>query len=261
MISQLIISKKLYHEWCRQLGLNDPISDGLTVSMFQDAVEIYVWTLVKERNIDVGKNPEFTNNLGSIANSGTSIPLKAKMLELNKARVNFKHYGILPAHREAERFRGYAQDFLVQACLEHFDISFNDISNINLIRSSDLREHFTAARESAESDDLLPAYTSLGKIKWLVLRELSARIPRFNAQRQTMDRAHAQDFETLRELLLVAIHTIDLREFKFASASLPTTHRTVAGEFRTNHHRTNYSVTEFNRIYDFLMELCLKESL
>ena len=111
MISQLLVSKKLYHEGCRQLSLNDPISDGLAVSLFQDAVEIYIWTLIKERSIDVGKNPEFTNNLGSIANSGTSVPLKAKLLELNKARVNFKHYGNLPAHRDAEKFRSYAQDF------------------------------------------------------------------------------------------------------------------------------------------------------
>ena len=261
MISQLIISKKLYHEGCRQLSLNDPVSDGLAVSLFQDAVEIYIWTLIKERNIDVGKNPEFTNNLGSISTSGASVPLKAKILELNKARVNFKHYGNLPAHRDAEKFRGYAQDFLAQACLEHFGISFNDISSIDLIISSELREYFKAARDNAESDELLPAYESLGKIKWLVFKELNARIPRFNAQRQTADRAHAQDFETLRELLLLAIHNIDLREFKFASASLPTTIRTVSGQFRTNHYRINYSIDEFNRIYDFLIELCLKESL
>lgn len=260
MIDQLLISKKLYQEGCRQLDLNDPISDGLAISLFQDAVEIYVWTLIKERDIDVGKNPEFTNNLGSIANAGMSVPLRAKILELNKARVNFKHYGNLPAHRDAEKFRSYAQDFLVQACLEHFGISFTEISSVDLISSSELREHFKAARDNADSDQLLPAYENLGKVRWIAFGELSARLPRFNAQRQ-IDRTHAQDFEALRELLLVAIHRIDLREFKFASSALPITNRTVSGHFLTNHHRTKYSIAEFNRIYDFLIDVCLKESL
>jgi hypothetical protein len=260
MIDQLLISKKLYKEGCRQLGLADPISDGLAVSLFQDAVEIYVWTFLKDRNLDVGKNPDFTNNLGLISSSGVEMPLKAKVLELNKARVNFKHYGNLPAHRDAEKFRAYAQDFLVQACRDHFDVSFNDISNVDLVSSPELREHFGCARESASADELLPAYENLGKARWIIFRELSARLPRFDV-RKHIDRAHARDFETLRELLLVAVHRIDLREYKFANSALPTTVRTVGGVFRTNHSRTKYSLSEFNRIYDFLMDVSLKESL
>ena len=230
MISQLLISKKLYQEGCRQLALDDPISDGLAVSLFQDAVEIYVWTLIKERNIDVGKNPEFTNNLGSIASSGTSIPLKAKILELNKARVSFKHYGSLPAHRDAEKCRAYAQDFLVQGCLEHFGISFSEISSAELLNSPELREHFKVARDNAGSDQLLLAYENLGKARWMIFRELSARLPKFSAQRQ-VEKEYAQDVKALRELLLVAVHRIDLREFKFANGALPTTNRTASAGF------------------------------
>ncbi|MGH8858009.1 MAG: hypothetical protein ACREXG_08265, partial [Polaromonas sp.] len=139
----------------------------------------------------------------------------------------------------------------------HFDTSFSDLSGVSLVRSAELQEFFNLARSSANADQLLPAYEALGKAKHVIFRELSSRLPRF----ETRDRENARDFETLRELLLVAIHKIDLVEFKFASFALPTTVRMVSGRFQQNHHRTKYSLDEFNRIHDFLLELCVKESL
>ncbi len=257
MLDQLLISKKLYKEGCHQHELGDPISDGVAVSLFQDAIEIYIWTLIKDRGISVGKNSEFTNNLALIAAAGLRIPSQPKLLELNKARVNFKHYGNLPARRDVEKFRNYAQEFLVEACLEHFKVSFSDLSSIKLIRSEEIQEYFNSARSSVNEEQLRPAYESLGKAKFLIFNELSGRLPRFG----TKYREHARDFEILRELLLVAVHRIDLNEFKFASFALPTTVRMISGSFQQNHHRTKYSLEEFNRIYDFLLELCLRESL
>jgi hypothetical protein len=257
MLDQLLISKKLYQEGSRQHELGDPISDGVAVSLFQDAIEIYIWTLIKERGITVGKNQEFTNNLGLVAAAGLRVPSQPKLLELNKARVNFKHYGNLPARRDVDKFRNYTQEFLVEACLEHFSVSFSDLSSVNLIHSVELQQYFNSARSSANAEKLLSAYENLGKAKHVIFRELSGRLPRFGIQ----NGEHARDFETLRELLLVAVHKIDLAEFKFASFALPTTVRMAAGNFQQNHHRTKYSPEEFNRIYDFLLELCLKESL
>ncbi|MCW0389840.1 MULTISPECIES: hypothetical protein [Xanthomonas] len=257
MIDQLLISKKLYQEGCRQHDLGDPISDGVAVSLFQDAIEIFIWTLIKAKSISVGKNSEFTNNIGLIVAAGFRVPSQPKLLELNKARVNFKHYGNLPARRDVGKFRAYTQEFLVEACLEHFGISFSDTSGASLIRSVQLQEYFQSARAAANADELLPAYESLGKAKYVIFRELSDRLPRF----ETRDRGQARDFQILRDLLLVAIHKIDLNEYKFAAFALPTTFRMVSGKFQQNHNRTKYSQEEFNRLYDFLLDLCLKESL
>jgi hypothetical protein len=257
MIDQLLISKKLYQEGCRQHDLSDPISDGVAVSLFQDAIEIFIWTLIKDKNISVGKNSDFTNNIGLVVAAGFRVPSQPKLLELNKARVNFKHYGNLPARRDVDKFRTYTQEFLVEACLEHFGTSFSDLSGASLIRSAELQDYFQSARSAANSDQFLPAYEGLGKAKYVIFRELSARLPRF----ETRDRDQARNFQALRDLLLVAVHKIDLTEYKFASFALPTTVRTVSGKFQQNHHRTKYSQEEFNRLYDFLLDLCLKESL
>jgi hypothetical protein len=257
MIDQLLISKKLYQEGCRQHDLGDSISDGVAVSLFQDSIEIFIWTLIKDKGISVGKNSEFSNNIGLVVAAGFRVPLQPRLLELNKARVNFKHYGNLPARRDVDKFRTYTQEFLVEACLEHFGASFSDLSSTSLIRSAELQEFFQSARAAANADQLLPAYENLGKAKYVIFRELSDRLPRFESR----DRGHARDLQTLRDLLLVAIHKIDLTEYKFASFALPTTVRLVSGKFEQNHNRTKYSQEEFNRLYDFLQELCLKESL
>lgn len=257
MLDQLLISKKLYQEGCRQHDFNDSISDGLAVSLFQDAIEIYLWTLIKEREITVGKNSDFTTNLTLITNAGLRIPNQPKLHELNKSRVNFKHYGNLPARRDAEKFRNYAQEFLIEACLEHFGISFSGISTIDLVRSAELRGYFKGASDAASSELLLPSYENLGKAQYVILKELSSRLPRFTAA----DREHKRELDSLRELLLIAIYKIDIDEFKFAAQSLPSTVRMVSGEFSQNHNRTKYSRDEFQRIYEFLLDLCLKQSL
>ncbi len=257
MIDQLLISKKLYQEGCRQHALGDSISDGVAVSLFQDAIEIYIWTLIKARGINIGKNSDFINNIALVSTAGLRVPSQPKLLELNKARVNFKHYGNLPARRDVEKFRGYTQEFLIEACLEHFALSFSDLSSVNLVRSTELQQYFGAARTSADTDQLSPAYEHLGKAKHVIFGELSGRLPRF----ATRNSEHASDFEALRELLLVAVHRIDLAEFKFANFALPTTVRMYSGAFQQNHSRSKYSIEEFDRIYEFLVELCLKESL
>ena len=41
-----------------------------------------------------------------------SLPFKVKILELNKSRVNFKHYGNLPDISEAKKFKAYTEEFL-----------------------------------------------------------------------------------------------------------------------------------------------------
>lgn len=257
MIDQLLISKKLYHEGCRQHELNDPISDGLATSLFQDAIEIYAWTLIKERGISVGKNSDFTTNLDAISKNGVRIPCQPKLHELNKARVNFKHYGNLPAHRDVGKFRETAQQFLVEACFEHFQISFSEISNLNLIHSVELKEYLLLAQEAAATERLLEAYENLAKAKYVLFAALYSRLPKF----QTQDREADKNFKLLRELLLVAIYRIDLSEFQFMNSALPTVMRTVGNQFHINHFRSAYSLEESRRLYDFLLNVCLKEAL
>lgn len=82
MISQLLLSKRLFIEGSKFAQKLDSISSGLAISLFQDAVEIYVWALIKDKNISVKDNFNFTTNLDAIDKAGITIPDRSKLLEL-----------------------------------------------------------------------------------------------------------------------------------------------------------------------------------
>ena len=55
MLQQLLLSKRLFLEACHYIERADPVSCGIAISMFQDAVELYVWTVVW-RQLDLPVN-------------------------------------------------------------------------------------------------------------------------------------------------------------------------------------------------------------
>jgi hypothetical protein len=110
MVKQLILSKWLFMQG-EQYCIDDPISAGLAISIFQDSVEMFIWSLIKKFDVEVDKITPFYKYFELIKKSQNNrnkdeLPLKAKMLELNNARVGFKHFGNLPDAREAQKFRG-----------------------------------------------------------------------------------------------------------------------------------------------------------
>lgn len=71
---------------------------------------------VKVKGVAVKDTSGFVENLMALASAGHKLEDRSKLLELNKARVAFKHYGILPASGEAVKFQTYAEDSFEAAC-------------------------------------------------------------------------------------------------------------------------------------------------
>lgn len=122
MLAQLLLTKRLFLEGCEFTRNLDSVSCGIAISLFQDAVEMYFWALVKDRSLPVKDSFTFTSNLDAIEKAGIAIPDRPKIIELNKARISFKHYGNLPAPDEATKFRTYTEDFLRVAASTHFQL-------------------------------------------------------------------------------------------------------------------------------------------
>ena len=105
MTKQLLLCKRLFSEGSFYADRTDSISSGISISLFQDAVEMYVWTLIKEKNIIIKDGASFTSNLEVVQKTGIQLPQAAKLIELNKARVGFKHYGNLPDSTEVTKYQ------------------------------------------------------------------------------------------------------------------------------------------------------------
>lgn len=234
MKKQLLLSKRLFLEGTVFSERQDPISCGIAISLFQDAVELLVWALIKEGNIQAKEGSSFTQNIDALGKAGFQLTNRAQIFELNKARVNFKHYGNLPAPEEAVKFQLYAENFLRSSFEEHFHLSFEQLSLVDLLSSEDVKEHLRAAEEMTAASQYAESMTEAAKAKALIFKRLERLIPPVSRDLRHLDSlipnelrsarvfSHLVDYlEVLREASLSALLRLPPKEFAFVRAELP----------------------------------------
>lgn len=118
--AQHLLTKRLFLEACAFAARSDPVAAGLAISMLQDAAEMMVWSVVKDKGLPVKDQSGFVANIEAIAKAGHSLSFVPELHELNKARVGFKHYGNLPAAGEVNKHRSAVEGFL----LNYFSTAF-----------------------------------------------------------------------------------------------------------------------------------------
>lgn len=189
MIEQVVISKRIFmivEDYSRQ---SEPLAAGLAISLLQDAVEQLTWCIAKHQDLNVRDTEGFVSLLSKIEQkSGEPIPQKAKMLELNKARVSFKHYGNLPASSESEKLRIYAYDFLTLACQRYLETNFDEVSLAALIGSATIRGHIEAAQEALSKDDIQNAVSEAALGRFFMFKKLDAYLPKVDPGLRDADR-------------------------------------------------------------------------
>jgi hypothetical protein len=235
MLPQLLLTKRLFREGYEFSRRADSVSCGLAISLFQDAVEMYVWAVVKDRAIPVKDTFTFTGNLDAIEKAGISIPDRPKLLELNKARISFKHYGNLPAPDEAVKFRTYTEDFLVAATATHFNVSFADLSLVDLVSFPEVHERLKAAEAALSANDASKAITEASIAKALLFRHVDRHIPKVDHNLRDLDGAISkatelrglraftyisQYLEALRELSVSTLLQVPLTDYSFLRGTL-----------------------------------------
>jgi hypothetical protein len=270
-MQQLLLSKRLLEEGKAFARRQDPVSCGLAVSLFQDAVELYVWALVKEKGLQVSDASGFTQNLHALKSSGISILGRAKILELNKARVNFKHYGILPAPEEASRFQGYADDFLRTGLKDHFDTDLDSLSLVSLVSFPDVREQLADAESKLAIGDNERATIALAEAKSLLFGRVERMIPRIRTYEFSQhDRALetlsdggrfgafryiGESLTFLRDLVIVSLLQLPLGEYSFIQNRLPVVLRFASGRIQVEMMHSPPNKEECERILEILISL------
>lgn len=159
-LNQLVLCKQLYNEAEGYLSRKESVAFGLAVSISQDAVELFLRAVIKQLPSNGQKPPdEFIKCMDYIdaaasGEDGRRVPFRARMSELNKARVNFKHYGLVPSELDAVRLVGYAEQFFEIATPPFFDCTFSDITLSDLVTSKDVRERLKIAEREQEAGNV-----------------------------------------------------------------------------------------------------------
>lgn len=247
MLSQLLLSKRLFNEGVTFARRPDAVSCGLAVSLFQDAVEIFIWALIKERSVSVKDTSSFTANIDAIEKAGIGLADRAKIQELNKARVGFKHYGILPAPEDARKFQAYAEDFLRSGMQDHFGRNLDSVSLVDLVSFPDVREPLQKAETAVSSNDFKNAVREIAIAKALLFSRLAHHVPDVDGNLSSLDgvletatnirglsgfKYVANYLGLLREISLVTLLRIPLDDYTLLRTHLPTALRFGDGSWQ-----------------------------
>ncbi|TKC89744.1 hypothetical protein FAZ69_12600 [Trinickia terrae] len=183
-LHQVVLCRALYAEAETYLSRNDGVHLGLAVSIAQDAVELFLRAVMKDRPVPGQKIPdEFIKCMDYIdaaANQDENkhVPFRAKLIELNKARVNFKHYGLVPDKGDSRRLLGYVQDFFDVAAERFFDVRFSDVSVSDLVKSKAVRDRLKQAERSLREEELESAFGNSAEAVDVAMGELVALLSR-----------------------------------------------------------------------------------
>lgn len=228
---------------------SDSVSSGMAISLFQDSVEMFIWALIKERGITVKEISSFTANIEALQKAGVGVSHTAKLFELNKARVGFKHYGNLPAADEAGKFQAYVEDFLRTSFKDHFAQDFDEISLVDLVSFSEVRERLKKAEGLLAAEEFENSAMESGVAKAMLFGRLDRFIPRVDRHLRDMDSILSrvpeirgvstfqyltEYLELLRETSLATLLRLPLQDYTFVRTQLPTAFQFGNSEWRAH---------------------------
>lgn len=274
MVKQLLLCKRIFGEGVAFAERSDSVSSGLAISLFQDSVEMYVWALVKEKNIPVKDGAPFMGNLETVQKTGVGLEHVAKLIELNKARVGFKHYGNLPAPDEAGKFQTYVEDFLRTSFQNHFSQDFDDLSLVDLVSDVGVQKRLKEAEKSIATGDFYTAATEAAIAKTMLFTKLDNFFPKVDRNLRDVDSIvnkipgtrHTRTFQSLteylevvREVTLAALLKLPLQEYTFLRNALPAAFQMMSGEWRTQSYAARqYDETMCKRAVACLVNISIR---
>jgi hypothetical protein len=278
MISQLLLAKRLYICGSQYAEAPDPISAGMAISLFQDSIEIFCWSVLKQLDAQVKENTPFISFFDLIEKApknkeSKKLPFKAKIMELNKARINFKHYGNLPDISEARKFKEYTEEFLRVSFNSFFDSDFDSISLAQLIPFNDVRISIEAAEKALLYQNIKECLCELSKAKRQLFNKFAGYLPEVNRNLVEADRIFeratkssgvrifsylSEYLNTLRNLNFVALCGVSIKQYLLLERTLPFAFQADAGNWHFTFTSSKPSTDDIDKLINIMINLALK---
>jgi hypothetical protein len=101
LIKRLCTAKYLYLHGCKLVNKSNPLTSGIAVSLFHDAIELVLWNICNELCANIKENAGFITMVDKIKDAPENkekkpVKNRNRIEVINKLRIAFKHNGILP---------------------------------------------------------------------------------------------------------------------------------------------------------------------
>lgn len=247
---QLLLSKYLFLRGSDALRENGRYSAGLAVSLFQDAVESIISTVAKELGASVPPNTTFHSYWDLVKKTpnaqGRELPPSGKMVELNAARVAFKHHGVVPAQEAAANLELHTEEFLTEATRRFFSLDFATLSLVSFLSDKEAAEFLTAAETALKNGDVNGALEECAKCFSVVSQPVGFLVPAIGHDLSSAighasadGRAHAavigaleKAHAALRKVVVTTALGLSVVDYTRFCALLPSAARFGSGKFQ-----------------------------
>lgn len=145
MFKRLSYAKYLFEHGKNTLANKSSLYNALAILIFHDAAELFL-TVIADK-LTFKTQDHFMDYWKEVEDKGHSLPYKNELKKLNKIRVDFKHYGILPLFDECIECETTLNHFFSEVARDILELDFSTVSVSDLIENPDIRKHVRAAEK------------------------------------------------------------------------------------------------------------------
>jgi hypothetical protein len=280
LIQRLAFVRYLYGLGVDQSHKPEPFA-AVAVLTFHDACEMFLQIAAEHNVITPSKRPDFLD-YWTLFEQQTRLKVTSRvpMDRLNRARVNLKHGGVLPAHNEIAGFRDAVISFLDENALSLLGVNFNDVSLTSMIRSDDVRGPLERAETALSVGNLRDVMEEAARTFTVSLRRFESR-PRSSAypwgRTYSLRSANAGLFsnfgaiddvkrsldrvvDVFTEAITIVAYNLDFDSYLMFKTHAPVVHEIPGGdmivEWTAHHERTEPEVVQ--RCLNFVIDTAIR---
>lgn len=140
---RLAVIKQLYKLGISQSYDSEPVN-GFCLLSFHDSVEMFMKLCAESKGERIKRDTSF----GDYFRIVSGLLGEAEMSNLNNRRVALKHYGSLPSKLDVEISRVNVTTFFQNNTPLFFNMNFDDISLISLVKYNSVKEYLQSALDN-----------------------------------------------------------------------------------------------------------------
>lgn len=155
ILHKLLLARRLYELARENLNSANDLSLSVGVNLLQDSVEAFLLAVAENVNAQVQAKTAFEKYFDLIDAKTTPkvLPFRARLLALNKLRVNSKHYGLAPAKSEVSGLLVTVREFFDEVTKSMLGVELSSVSLIDLMRDGEAKNLLKDAEAAFTAGD------------------------------------------------------------------------------------------------------------
>ena len=267
MVNQTVINlvsyaKYLFMKGCETLDRHGPLAEGLAILNFHDAAEMYLNAIADHVNAPLKDNEPFSSMIEKIEKAhGQPISNHQSLIRLNKARVSFKHHGLLPQIEDVKSFRRDLESFLYVTTTSILGLNYEEISLASLVKYHRVRMYLKDAEAALAKNEISESVSASARAFALVQNKMKSQINQYGreAPREDWIDDIYKELEEYRELLIFLLFGINLAEHRHFKRISPIAQILGNDEFKIIWKMNHEEVTREDALlcYRFILNIAL----